>query len=119
MISEVSGLIPNEMRDASHEPLMFYAEDQTWDAETIQELREKYNVIYNGGIRAYRIVPRKDSQLPPFVIVGHEDDGIIQFSRDYGYYEDCFSSYWLNSIIRDLEEVKSFIEEKDFCEQKK
>ncbi len=89
------------------EPVYFSAYDQRWDNQTIQELWDKYHVFYNGGIHAYLILPRKTSD--PLIITGYEDDGRIQFPRNYRHFEHPYSSYWLKSLITDLTDIRNLV----------
>lgn len=106
MLKGVYGLVPVGESDRSDEPVVFIAEDQTWDNATRKQLSDEYGVIFNGGIRAYMVVERDSAT--PLIAVGHEDDGVISFQKHNGHYEDCFSAYWLNSVIDCLTRTESY-----------
>jgi len=105
MLDYIDGLDPEEKY--SDGPVMFSAYDQTWDYKTRAQLRNEYNVIYNGGIWAYMKIGTADH---PLVAVGFEDDGTIQFPRQYGQFTHCFSPYWIDSIISGLQDMKKLCE---------
>jgi hypothetical protein len=89
-----------------NEPMMFVAEDQCWDKATLKQLKKEHNIVFmtsGDGVMPIMII-NKDSDNPLFVI-GHEDDGTIQFDREYGHLSHCFSFYWVKSLIADLEEA--------------
>ena len=88
------------------EPMMFSAEDQCWDDDTLKQLKEEYNIVFmtkGDGVMPVMIL-NKDSQYPLFVL-GSEDDGTIFFKREYGQFRNTFSPYWVKYLIADLEEA--------------
>jgi hypothetical protein len=88
------------------EPMMFSAEDQCWDDDTLKQLREEYDIIFmtsGEGVMPVMIL-NKDGQYPLFVL-GSEDDGTIFFDREYGHFRNTFSPYWVKYLIADLEEA--------------
>ena len=88
------------------EPMMFCAEEQCWDDDTLKQLREEHNIIFrtNGrGVMPIMIL-NKDSEYP-LIAIGSEDDGTIYFERRYGSLADTFSPYWVKYLIADLEEA--------------
>lgn len=88
------------------ESMMFSAEDQCWDDDTLKQLREEYDIVFmtNGdGVMPIMIL-NKDSQYPLFVL-GSEDDGTIFFKRKYGHFINTFSPYWVKYLIADLEKA--------------
>lgn len=90
---------------------VYVAENQAWDAATLKELRDKYNIYYNKGIRPMKIIPR-DNGLNPLVVMGYEDDGRMWFVKDeWGDYKHRFDSYWIDSITDNLNIVKDAIKE--------
>ena len=92
------------------EPVCFWAEDQTWDDETIKELKEKYNVIFTNGIQATMLIKSNyDGRI--LIAVGFEDDGCIQFPRQYNQFTHCYSPYWLDSNMKLLQCTKEFVED--------
>ena len=88
------------------EPMRFSAEEQSWDSATLKQLREEYNIIFRTSGRG--VIPimilNKDSENP-LLVLGNEDDGTISFDRKYGGFLNKFSSYWVKSLIADLEEA--------------
>lgn len=91
---------------ADNESMMFVAEEQCWDKATLKQLKEEHNIVFktSGDAVMPIMIINKDSENPLFVI-GHEDDGTIQFEREYGNLSHCFSFYWVKSLIADLEEA--------------
>ena len=87
-----------------NEPMMFSAKDQTWDKATLKQLKEEYNIIFmtKGDAVMPVMIINKDSEYPLFVI-GSEDDGTIQFEREYGHFTNTFSPYWVEPLIADLQ----------------
>lgn len=91
--------------------LIISAENQTWDKQTLQQLKDDYNIIFmtNGnGVSPVKIV-RMDNGYG--VAIGSEDDGTIFFNKSFGNYENSFHSLWIDSLIADLQAAKSYIEE--------
>ena len=88
------------------EPMMFVAEEQSWDKATLKQLKEEHDIIFktSGDAVMPIMIINKDSDNPLFAI-GHEYDGTIQFDREYGNLSHCFSYYWVKSLIADLEEA--------------
>lgn len=101
------------------EGLMISAVNQKWDKDTLKELREKYNIIFmtsGDGIRAFKIIELDENICghhitSPLVVVGHEDDGTICFTKRYMQFQDQFDSTWIDSIIADLKEVNKICNE--------
>ena len=106
MLSSVTGLIPNGESSRTNEPVMFYADNQTWDKKTLKQLKDEYNVIFNGGIMAFMVLNGGTGH--PLIAVGHEDDGVIWFDRRYGQFAECFSTYWIDSVIACLRSTQQF-----------
>lgn len=93
--------------DYSNDPWMFSAEDQNWDDETLRQLKEEYGVVFmtNGdGVIPVMISERWG------IVLGSEDDGTIQFQRQYGQPMMCFSKIWVEDLIADLKEACRIIE---------
>ncbi len=91
----------------SDEPEMFTAEDQCWDEETLRQLRDEYHVVFmtNGdGVTPIMISDQWG------IILGHEDDGTIQFRYQFGKPEMCFGKIWVEDLIADLKEACRLIE---------
>ena len=96
------------------EPMMFSAEDQCWDDATLKQLREEHNIIFmtaGDGVMPVMIL-NKNSKYP-LLVIGTEDDGTIQFEREYGSLRHSFSPYWVKSLIADLEEALRICNEND------
>lgn len=89
----------------------FSVDDQWWNKEAIQELRDKHNIIFMSscdGCIPVMIIPRDGE--PPLVALGVEDDGTLYFKRNsYGRYANSFDSSWIDSLIADLQEAKAKI----------
>ena len=101
----------NEELEAD-ENVIFRAEDQEWDNATIKELKEKYHVIYTGGIQAIMLVKSTyDGRI--LLAQGFEDDGCIQFPRSYNQFEHMYHPYWLDSNTKLLQKTKEFVEDVD------
>lgn len=88
-----------------NESVMFSAEDQTWDKETLKELKEKYNVIFMTSGDGVRPVMVLNNGKNPLLVVGSEDDGTISFEREYNQFTNAFHPYWVKSFISDLKEA--------------
>lgn len=89
------------------DPWVFSAEDQCWDDETLRQLKEEYNIVFmTNGDGVTPVMASKQWGI----ILGHEDDGTIQFRRQYGQPEMCFSKIWVEDLIADLKEVCRLIE---------
>lgn len=96
---------PND--NLSDEPEMFTAENQCWDIETLRQLRDEYNVVFmtNGdGVTPIMVSDQWG------IILGHEDDGTIQFRYQLGQPEMCFGSIWVEDLTADLKEACRLIE---------
>ena len=89
-------------------PFYVWAEDQRWDKETRKELKEKYNIIFNGGVRPIMVVRRDDERVDPLLIVGSEDDGTIRFTRKYSTFDGAFDIGWTKSFIENLKDAAEF-----------
>lgn len=89
--------------DNEDDNFMISAADQTWDEATIRQLRDEYDIIFDGGCHPV-LVLRKNTDHP-LLVVGSEDDGTIVFRRRYGQFENCFSPYWVDSLVANLREA--------------
>ena len=68
-----------------------------------KEIREKYNIIYDGkGCYAVRIIPR-DGMAPLFQLMVEDDGGL--YSKDI-----CFDIYWTDGLIKQLQDAKKYAE---------
>ena len=108
-------MIAGTMGDSSYcsykdygKPFYIWAKDQTWDEETCKELKEKYNIIFNHGIRPIMVVRRDDEGLDPLLIVGSEDDGTICFMRRTATFNNAFDVGWTKSFIENLKDAAEF-----------
>ena len=91
--------------------LMISAEDQTWDKQTLQQLKDEYNIIFKSsgdGVRPVKVIKGSDDY---YIAIGSEDDGTIYFDKSHGHYKDMFCTYWLDALIADLQEAKKYITE--------
>lgn len=74
------------------------AEDQCWDAQTLQELKDKYGIIFQTkGDGVSPVLVRGNH-----VVIGEEDDGKIIFLKEYGQFTHAFSKYWVPYLVADL-----------------
>lgn len=89
-----------------NDTMMFCAEDQCWDKATLKQLKEEYNIVFMTSGDAVKpvMIINKDSEYP-LVVIGTEDDGTLYFKRRYGQFENCFSPYWIEPLIADLNEA--------------
>lgn len=91
--------------------LIISAEEQAWDKQTLQQLKDEYNIIFmsNGeGVRPVKVIKDSDDY---YIAIGSEDDGTIYFDKSHGHYKDMFCAYWLDALIADLQEAKKYIAE--------
>ena len=107
MITDVSGIDPTY----PDEPLLISADQQTWDAWTIQELRDRFNIIFDGNIHAIMIKERKNCN--PLFIIGYEDDGMLFFDRVQWNFRDYFDAKWADSFAKLLNEASHSIQTKE------
>ena len=94
----------------------YIAEEQMWDKEALERLWESHNIIFDGhGVKPIKIIGKDSTN--PIIAFGSEDDGTIQFERDYyggeepSNYRFACSAYWIDSIIEHLQEVKRRLKE--------
>ena len=81
------------------------APGQIYTQEYLKELRDKYNIIYNGtGIYAFKIIPRKTTN--PLLQLFSEDDGMLSSTNE------TFDISWTRSVIAGLQEVYDYWREK-------
>lgn len=91
--------------------LKITAEDQSWDKETLKQLREEYDVIFmsaGDGVTPIKIFKYGEHYG---VALGSEDDGTMRFERHFGDFKHGFSDYWIDFLIADLQEAKRYIAE--------
>lgn len=88
------------------ETMMFSAEDQRWDDDTLKQLKEEYNIVFmTSGDAVKPVMIINSNSKYPLLVIGSEDDGTLYFKRKYGQFINCFSAYWAKSLIADLEEA--------------
>ena len=89
------------------DPWMFTAEDQCWDQETLDQLRDEYGIVFmtNGDAVTPVMASRKWG-----IVLGTEDDGTIQFQRKYGQPVMHFNPVWVEDLIADLREAHRLFE---------
>ena len=101
--------------DSDNEPLQFVAEDQCWDKATLNELKEKYNVIFMSageGVTPVMVIDRGNNGFHHCILVlGGEDDGCISFQRSYGQFVNTFHSVWAKYLIADIQDALKLCEE--------
>jgi len=84
------------------DPWRLTAEDQCWDAETLRQLKEEYNVVFcTDGDGVTPIMVSKEWGI----VLGCEDDGTIYFNQKYGQPDMCFSLVWVKHFMADLKEA--------------
>lgn len=94
-----------------NEPAIYSAYNQRWDKATLDELRDKYDVIFmtgGDGVVPVKIIAKESSN--PSIALGTEDDGTIIFPRKYGDFANRISTAWIPFLIKDLEEVMRIID---------
>lgn len=81
----------------------YFADDQSWDEETLKQLKEEYNIYFmtsGDGVVPIKLIDNK------LIVLGSEDDGTISFQKwPDGHYVHVFSIYWIESLISDLRAV--------------
>ena len=83
---------------------VLYAEDQTWDMATREQLKNEYGIYFmTAGSAVIPVMVQKTNGKYPLIILGIADDGKIWFNKHYNQYEMCFSAYWVKSLIADLQ----------------
>ena len=97
----------------SNDPWMFSAENQCWDDDTLQQLKEDYGIIFmaNGD----GVIPVMISE-DWGIVLGIEDDGTIKFERRYGQPVMCFAECFAECLIADLKEACKIIKSKNKVE---
>lgn len=78
-----------------------FAENQSWDQETVKQLKNEYNIIYDGtGCYGFEVIPRQQSN--PLIRIYSEDDGCL-------YETDIeFDFYWIKSFIKNLLDAENY-----------
>lgn len=91
--------------------LKITAEDQSWNKETLKQLREEYDVIFMSA--GDGVIPIKIFKYGEHygVALGSEDDGTMRFEKYFGDFKHGFSDYWIDFLIADLQEAKRYIAE--------
>ena len=77
------------------------AEDQTWDKETVKQLKDEYKIFYDGtGCYGFEVIPRERNN--PLIRIYSEDDGSL-------YKTDIkFDIYWIKSFIKNLSDAENY-----------
>lgn len=91
--------------------LRITAEDQSWNKETLKQLREEHDIIFmsaGDGVTPIKIFKYGEHYG---VVLGSEDDGTMRFERYFGDFKHGFSDYWIDFLIADLQEAKRYIAE--------
>lgn len=92
--------------DEDDDTMYIRAFDQRWDAATLKQLRDEYNIVFmTAGDAVHPIMILDKDSDHPLLVVGSEDDGTIYFHRRYGQFCNCFSPYWVDHLIADLQEA--------------
>lgn len=77
------------------------AENQTWDKETVKQLKNEYNIFYDGiGCYGFEVISRKQSN--PLIQIYSEDDGFLHKT------DIEFDIYWLESFIKNLLDAENY-----------
>lgn len=78
-----------------------YAENQSWDKETLKQLKNEYNIFYDGiGCFGFEVISRGRSN--PLIRIYVEDDGFLHKT------DIEFDIYWLESFIKNLLDAKNY-----------
>lgn len=88
-------------------PITLTAENQSWDEETLKQLKEEYNIVFmTRGDGVYPIMIL-NSSIGRFFVIGNEDDGTMYFDFDenHGRYRHMVSPYWVDAFMADLKEA--------------
>lgn len=97
-----SEYVPGDKESNEDDNYVLSAEGQEWDAATLKQLRDEYNIVYNNGCHPILIL-KEDNEY--FLVIGHEDDGRIWFERKYGQFKNRFHVSWAEKLIQNLEEA--------------
>lgn len=76
-----------------------YAEERRWDKETLEQLKNEYNVYFKTEGDAVMPVLVRDGN----VVIGGEDDGHIFFYKRHGQFIVLASESYIPALIKDLE----------------
>ena len=78
-----------------------FAENQSWDKETIKQLKNEYHIFYDGtGCYGFEVIPREQSD--PLIRIYSEDDGFLHKT------DIEFDIYWLKSFIKNLSDAGNY-----------
>ena len=83
--------------------------DQYWDKESIQQLKEEHNIFFmskSDAVLPVQIIMDKNNK-PRLFRIGVEDDGTLFFGNNI---EVNAHVRWIDSLIKDLQTAKKFIE---------
>lgn len=92
-------------------------EDDSWSE--YQDDMKKHGIYYNEkGVSPIKIIKRENQN--PLFVIGYEDDGVLGFKKENGYYVTCKDVSWIDDLINNLEFVKKECEEvKRVCAERK
>lgn len=77
------------------------AENQNWNKETIKQLKNEYNILYDGtGCYGFEVIPREQSN--PLIRIYSEDDGTLYRTNI------VFDIYWIKSFIKNLLDAENY-----------
>lgn len=81
-----------------------FAENQSWDKKTVKQLKNEYNIFYDGtGCYGFEVIPRGQSN--PLIRIYEEDDGFLHKT------DIEFDIYWLKSFIKNLLDAENYARE--------
>lgn len=92
------------IRQLEHGILVESTNNQIWTAEDCKNLR-KDGIIYNNGVAAIKITPRKNSN--PLLTISIEDDGLISFHNN----DLSIDAHWAKDMIKTLQDAIDYIEQ--------
>lgn len=112
MIRYVDDYIDEEYGESR---LYISAENQTWDKETLRQLKDEHDIIFmtNGdGVAPVKVIEYSYNDKSYYgIVIGSEDDGTISFDKYYDSWRSIMSEYWIDYLIADLQEAKRYITE--------
>lgn len=112
MIEHVEDYIDEQYGESR---LYISAEGQTWDKETLQQLKDEHDIIFmtNGdGVAPVKVIEYSYNDESHYgIVIGSEDDGTISFDKYYDSWRSTMSEYWIDYLIADLQEAKRYITE--------
>lgn len=102
--------------DEDENELSIYAEDQSWDDETLKELEDEHTVFFmNNGdgvipVLYYNLKNYQGEDAPAFAF-GGEDDGHMWFKKRDGYNDFVVRAGidWIDDLIADLTKLRDYV----------